>query len=448
LVQVGFNDLATTHPELAAQADGWDPTTVTKGAKSKKQWKCPNGHTWLASVGARSSGTGCPICSNHQVLSGFNDLASVSPAIAAEASGWDPTQISPTSNRKKEWKCQLGHQYVATVAHRSEGKGCPFCSGRQVLAGFNDIVTTHPMIAREAHGWDPTSVSAGSHHRLPWICASGHIWDQVVKERTLSGYGCSYCSGKRVLTGFNDLATTHPELAVQADGWDPTRFSKGHNKKLEWKCNIGHIYSATINHRTNMNAGCPICAGKQTLRGFNDLATTNPDLASEAEGWDPTTITRGSNTKVLWKCPNGHTWKTAPTNRSRGEGCPSCSKSGFDPNRDGWLYLVYHEEWDLIQVGLTNNPENRLTDHRRTGFDTVLDLRGPMDGVLAQNLERRCLHALKTRGASFSNSAGVKKFDGYSEACTKESLSISNLKQLLSWVYEDDGKLGSSDGSI
>jgi hypothetical protein len=109
---------------------------------------------------------------------------------------------------------------------------------------------------------------------------------------------------------------------------------------------------------------------------------------------------------------------------------------------------VYHEEWDLIQVGLTNNPENRLTDHRRTGFDTVLDLRGPMDGVLAQNLERRCLHALKTRGASFSNSAGVKKFDGYSEAWTKESLSISNLKQLLSWVYEDDGKLGSSDGSI
>jgi predicted GIY-YIG superfamily endonuclease len=256
--------------------------------------------------------------------------------------------------------------------------------------------------------------------------------------RALQGYGCSYCSGKRVLNGFNDLVTTDPEIAAQAYGWNPTLYSRGHAKAKEWICELGHIYSDSINHRTNMNTGCPFCAGKKALKGFNDLATTNPNLASEADGWDPTTITRGSNIKVLWKCPNGHTWKTAPTNRSRGEGCPSCSKSGFDPNRNGWLYLVYHEGWDLIQVGLTNSPENRLTDHRRTGFDKVLDLRGPMDGVLAQDLERRCLHALKKRGANFSNRSGVKKFDGYSEAWTKDSLDITGFKQLLDWVYEDE----------
>jgi predicted GIY-YIG superfamily endonuclease len=107
---------------------------------------------------------------------------------------------------------------------------------------------------------------------------------------------------------------------------------------------------------------------------------------------------------------------------------------------DGWLYLVYHEGWDLIQIGLTNKPENRLNDHRRTGFDSVLDIRGPMEGVLAQDLERRSLHSLKKRGAHFSNKTDARKFDGYSEAWTKASLNVTSIKQILDWVYEDESK--------
>ena len=437
-VQIGFNDLATTHPEIAAQADGWDPTTVSKGTPRKKTWKCSFGHRWTASVGARTGGTGCPICINRQVLAGFNDLATTRPEIADQADGWDPTTVTQFSNKKLNWKCPKDHQYRATVAHRSSGKDCPFCSGRQVLAGFNDLLTTHPTIASEAFGWDPTSVNRGSHARKDWICRSGHVWDEVVKERTLQGFGCSYCSGKRVLKGFNDLATTHPEIAAQADGWDPSTVSKGHNKKKSWNCELGHQYSETVSHRTGMKTGCPICASKRILVGFNDLATTNPALALEAFGWDPKTITRGSNRKVNWKCQSGHVWKTSPTDRSRGEGCPSCSKTGFDPNKDGWLYLISNDDRDLIQVGLTNSPENRLTDHRRNGFDSVLDIRGPMEGVLAQDLERKSLRALKMRGAEFSKRRDPDKFDGHTETWTRSSLNVGSIKQLLDWVYEDE----------
>ena len=31
--------------------------------------------------------------------------------------------------------------------------GCPYCVGRKVLVGFNDCVTTYPMLAKE---WHPT----------------------------------------------------------------------------------------------------------------------------------------------------------------------------------------------------------------------------------------------------------------------------------------------------
>ena len=35
--------------------------------------------------------------------------------------------------------------------------------------------------------------------------------------------------------GVNDLATLHPELAAEADGWDPSEVRAGSGKKLRWK---------------------------------------------------------------------------------------------------------------------------------------------------------------------------------------------------------------------
>jgi len=39
----GVSDLATLYPEVAKQADGWDPATVTEGSKKKLQWRCVKG---------------------------------------------------------------------------------------------------------------------------------------------------------------------------------------------------------------------------------------------------------------------------------------------------------------------------------------------------------------------------------------------------------------------
>ncbi|NBO57114.1 MAG: hypothetical protein EBU84_21530, partial [Actinobacteria bacterium] len=55
--------LATTHPELAAEAVGWDPMTVTAGSHKKLKWKCSNNHTWFAEVKNRTNRkSNCPQC--------------------------------------------------------------------------------------------------------------------------------------------------------------------------------------------------------------------------------------------------------------------------------------------------------------------------------------------------------------------------------------------------
>jgi hypothetical protein len=440
-VQAGFNDLATTNPELAEQANGWDPTTLSAGSSRKVGWKCELGHEWKAQVANRSLGDGCPVCSGRKVQAGFNDLATTNPKLAALADGWDPTTVTAGSNIRVKWKCELGHKSVAPVNQRSQ-YGCPVCSGHKVLAGFNDLATTNPKLAAQADGWDPTTLSAGSSRKVGWKCELGHEWNAMVASRA-AGRGCAFCSGRAVLAGFNDLATTNPKLAALADGWDPSTLTSYSNEKVQWKCELGHKSITTVGSRS-AGFGCPVCANQEILVGYNDLATTNPELAAQADGWDPTTVTAGNGKKKKWKCEFGHTWKTSPNARTlftvSTSGCPSCTKFGFDPNKNGWLYFIDNDEIQMFQIGISNVPENRLSQHSKRGWE-VIELRGPMDGHLTQKLETDCLHELEKRGAILGHKAGIEKFDGYSEAWTKSSLNVTSIKQLLDWVYENEGNL-------
>jgi len=44
------------------------------------------------------------------------------------------------------------------------------------------------------------------------------------------------------------FSVSHPELAMQADGWDPTGPSPRSNEKLGWQCHLGHTWQASSLH--------------------------------------------------------------------------------------------------------------------------------------------------------------------------------------------------------
>ena len=439
VVLVGFNDLKTTHPSLAAEAHGWDPTTLTAKSKKKRAWECQYGHVWDAEVRSRSViGASCPFCDGRRAIPGVNDLGTLHPLVAAQAHNWDPSVINPNSHKKLEFICVVGHVCLQEVRRRVEATGCPVCQNDRVLVGYNDLATTHPELAAEAHGWDPTTVTAGTHKKLKWKCSLEHTWTTGLINRTKDGTGCPSCSGRVAIPGETDLATTHPELAAQAVGWDPTTVKAGTStKKLKWGCVRGHEWLSTPSTRAGLGTGCPYCSGLRVIVGETDLATTHPELAKEADGWDPTTVGKGGGRK-RWKCPSGHSYLATVHNRSyMNSGCPSCAKYGFDPNKEAWLYFIDHDELQMFQVGISNVPNSRLGKHSKRGWD-VLEVRGPMKGQLAKHLESAILLSLERRGAILGSKAGLEKFDGYSEAWTKSSLMVSNIRQLLDWVYEDE----------
>jgi hypothetical protein len=434
----GFNDLATTHPELSKEADGWNPTVVSAGSNKKFDWICREGHRWNATLNNRTgkNSAGCAVCTNKKIVPGINDLATTHPDVSKKADGWDPTTVTFGSGVRRNWKCELGHKWSVPTHSQARLNGCPYCSNKKVSVGFNDLSTTHPRIAEQADGWNPNEVMAGSDVKRKWKCDLGHSWYVSPEVRTLRNSGCPVCTNRVVLIGFNDLETRFPEIAIQADGWDPKTVGAGSNKKRPWICALGHSWTISTEQRTGKTkSGCPVCANKKLLVGFNDLATRFPLLALEADGWDPTTIISG-HSKKKWKCANGHKWASDVLSRTqRGIGCPSCAKYGFDPNKDGYLYFLNQPNWELFQIGITNTPDHRLNDHKILGWE-ILEIRGPMDGHLTQQWETAILRMLKAKGADLANSSIAGKYSGYSEAWSKSTFEAKSIKELMRLTEE------------
>ena len=207
-------------------------------------------------------------------------LAITHPEIAKE---WHPTKndtLKPTdvtagSNKKVWWICEKGHEWEASIANKTAGRGCPYCSNKKVLTGYNDLAITHPEIAKEWHptkngDLKPTDVTFGSRKRVWWQCEKGHEWQAKIANRN-SGKGCPYCANRKVLAGYNDLATTHPEIAKE---WHPTKngdlkptnVTVGSDKKVWWICEKGHEWKTTIGSRTLLSSNCPHCSLSGTSR--------------------------------------------------------------------------------------------------------------------------------------------------------------------------------------
>lgn len=195
-----------------------------------------------------------------------------------------------------------------------------------------------PVIAAQ---WDfnknalsPDEVLAHSSRKVYWLCKKGHSWLMPISDRTgAKKANCPFCSGKKVLAGFNDLKTCNPILASE---WNydvnektPSDYTSGSNEIVSWKCKLGHSWEASINSRNRGN-GCPYCAGQKVWKGFNDLESRDPILAAQ---WDyinndklPSEVTYCSSKKVWWICDFGHSWQATITNRHQGRGCPECDK--------------------------------------------------------------------------------------------------------------------------
>ena len=337
------------------------PSNLTSGSNKKVWWKCGKGHEWESTIVHRSAGQKCPFCANHKLLKGYNDLATIAPHLIEEwnykkNNGLLANDVFPSSNKKIWWICKKGHEWQDTPNHRyNRNNGCPYCSNHRVFKGHNDLKTTHPLIAKQ---WNyakngllkPTDVLHGSNQSVWWKCEKGHEWKSPINIRKKVNE-CPYCNNRKLLVGFNDLTTYHPLLIKE---WNyeknndlkPTMFFGMSNKIVWWKCEKGHEWQAPISARQR-GSRCPFCANKKSWSGYNDLLTTNPELAKEwhptkNKGLYPNQVLFKSNLMIWWKCEKGHEWEDTISNRRKGINCPYCDGK-LCKNNNETLSKIYPE---------------------------------------------------------------------------------------------------------
>ncbi|WP_185260720.1 zinc-ribbon domain-containing protein [Pseudarthrobacter sp. NBSH8] len=253
----------------------------------------------------------------------------------------DRYMIRQPSSPHKEFLliCDNGHIQRTAKGHArragTEDFHCAVCSGQRVIAGLNSLGDLMPKFVPE---WDqsangvltPFMVSPGSNRKVGWIDERGHHYEAYIINRTQRGTGCPACAAKAVLPGFNDLETSHPELAAL---WDhdanpdlkPTDVSAGNSKtRVHFRCVMGHPFVRTPAKLIESGGRCQTCNGRILILGVNDLATARPEIAAwwhptKNGNLSPTMVKPGSEIEVWWICPDGHEFPANVDYRCRQE---------------------------------------------------------------------------------------------------------------------------------
>ncbi len=460
---VGLNDMATTHPDLVSE---WHPTKngeltpadVFASTGKKIWWVCSKGHDYEKSGNARvSKPSGCPYCARKSVLVGFNDMATTHPELAAQ---WHPTkngELRPTQvfaggGRKIWWMCADGHEWEVSGNQRTNyGTGCPICSGKKIVSGVNDMATLRPDLAAQ---WHPTKngvlsvnqISPWSNTKIWWRCSKGHDWLAAGNQR-MGGTQCPVCAGNTLWPGFNDMATLRPDLVAQ---WHPSKNGEltpadvlaGSATKFWWVCEKGHEWEAAGNSRTN-GKGCPICAGQKLLRGYNDMATTHPALIaswhpSKNGELTPADVFASGGRKIWWMCDQGHEWQAIASSRTWGSGCPVCATFGFDPSKPALLYFLSNPEKQARKVGITNVGTTRLRDFKRQGWTALNTLEHPT-GYILREVERNVLFWIRNDLGlpAYLNEKDMRRLGGWSETFSIEGPSDHEVWQKVQHTFEE-----------
>lgn len=340
LVTIGQNDLKSQNPELAKEYSLRNKACADSmfvNSHTKVWWICSQcNHEWKATVDSRNRGNGCPACAQ-RTQSSFSEQAifyyvkqTCQDAINRSTYVLDCRLeldiYIPSLKIGIEYDGQ--HWHNDPKVYRREKDKFSICSQKGILL----IRITDGTIFNPENCNHSISASNGIDKAIKELGVFMPIPEDINCERDRLKIIEKYIRSKKE----NSLAVKCPNIAsewsYQKNGkLTPDMFSEFSMVKVWWKCKNGHEWLSTIAHRTSMGSNCPYCSNRKVLKGYNDVATTHPELVDE---WDltrnaylPTELTAGSKKKIWWKCKIcGYSWESPVYYRKNSQGCPICAR--------------------------------------------------------------------------------------------------------------------------
>lgn len=314
----------------------------------------------------------------------------IDPGVAAavmRGRGLDPLVPYPGAAARWLSRCRkCGKETTVSFAKVKDGQGCKWCAPN---APVDPDVALAVMRSRQL---EPLVPYPGRNNR-PWlsrclVCGSEVTPIYTNVQQPGGSRGCQTCKSATLRS--LRLSETPIEQAFQEmrdGGMEPLAPFPGTNSGWLSRCmKCGEESSPPLSHvRRPTRDGCRRCARNAPL---DPEFARSVMLAARLEPLDPF-----PGTLPPWRCrcmDCGTTVRPAYYSVKAGGGCRACARSGFKPDKPAFVYLIAHDEFHAVKVGIGNVDADRLDRHRKNGWTVLAVVHMP--GERAPEVERTILN--------------------------------------------------------
>lgn len=240
-----------------------------------------------------------------------------------------------------------------------------------------------PEVARKfmvSAGLEPLEPYPGC--QKPWRCTclkcGAEVTPQYANVRIGQG-GCVPCADRRI-------SESDAISKIRSAGFDPRAPYPGIREPWLCQCRTcGKLVTPRLHHVIHASHGCAECHRIDAETAVQDMIRA---------GFEPREPYPGRS-DAPWRClclTCGGEVSPSRTNvmRARGNGCQACSRRGFDATKPAVVYLVVHEPFGAIKVGIGAADGHRVAEHEKYGWKPVTVIKAP--GVHARMIEKSILY--------------------------------------------------------
>ena len=339
--------------------------------------------------------------------------------------------LEPYTSSGVPWKCRcLSCKSICnpTLGNIQQGRGgCVKCGQRKRATNrlLKDDVTIAAMIKR---GLKPLEPYIAARAKWKCECLTCHrivfpsYWN--MRNSGSKKRGCAICVGHKV----DPKEVNEKMLKAGLKTYGPY---PGKDKRWKCKClTCGDIVFPSWNNIRNGAGGCGKCryvkSGKSNRTPEKDAIARM--LKAGLQPLEPYVNQFNPWKSKCLECKMITFPMLANIKKGQG-GCTNCSETGLNYYEPAYLYLIFHEEYQSIKIGVSNNDSrpNRLRAHQKQGWITF-KLKNFKTGESAELVETKALRWLrKEKGLGRHLTPGHMPQGGHSETVDASEIDLPTI---------------------
>lgn len=245
-----------------------------------------------------------------------------------------------SSIKKMDYICNNGHKSAMIVNNWVKGRRCPSCKAIKIgnikRMDFNIVKQSFQL-----EGFNLLSTEdnyKNNNTKLDYICSKGHK-HSISWSHWQQGERCAYCCNKI------PLSLLFIKNSFESCGYNITNKDYTSYDTLFYTCPKGHTHGMKWGH-WQQGCRCPTCYGK-------NIKLTIEQVRNYFEQESYVLLSKeyiNNNTKLYYKCPEGHEHSIVWRGWKQGQRCPTCAYIKFSgaghPNWKGGIsYEPYCSIW-------------------------------------------------------------------------------------------------------